>query len=194
MQGRVHGGGGRRGSGPHQVGEAIAAEQSTRREQSSSHNGTVSPHEAVGRPGVNSLAVRTGRRRGTREKGPTILLNVSNLLVVDVLCNIGLCIPPFPEARGGLNYHTVISRTRHLPWVPGRAGQRSEQELGERRFTPPNIEARPSASGARRRSYSRGSEVGDRCRPSLNYNHNHNMGQLHYKWLKHVERRRFGPP
>ena len=39
MQGRVHGGGGRRGSGPHQVGEAIAAEQSARREQSSSHNG-----------------------------------------------------------------------------------------------------------------------------------------------------------
>ena len=31
----------------------------------------------------------------------------------------------------------------------------------------PNIEALPSASGARRRSYTRGSEVGDRYRPSL---------------------------
>ena len=31
--------------------------------------------------------------------------------------------------------------------------------LDERRFTPPNIEARPSASGARRRSYTRGSEA-----------------------------------
>ena len=39
--------------------------------------------------------------------------------------------------------------------------------LDEQRFTPPNIEARPSASGARRRSYTRGSEVGDRCRPSF---------------------------
>ena len=45
-----------------------------------------------------------------------------------------------------------------------------------RRFTPPNIEARPSASGARRWSYTRGSEVGGRCRPSLNHNHNYNHG------------------
>ena len=34
--------------------------------------------------------------------------------------------------------------------------------LDEQRFTPPDIEARPSASGARSRSYTRGSEVGDR--------------------------------
>ena len=27
----------------------------------------------------------------------------------------------FPEARGGLKHHTVISSARHLPWVPGRA-------------------------------------------------------------------------
>ena len=39
--------------------------------------------------------------------------------------------------------------------------------LDEKSFTPPNIEARQSASGARSRSYTRGSEVGDRCRPSL---------------------------
>ena len=39
--------------------------------------------------------------------------------------------------------------------------------LDEKRFTPTNIEARQSASGARSRSYTRGSEVGDRCRPSL---------------------------
>ena len=75
--------------------------------------------------------------------------------------------PPTPEARGGLKHHTVISCAWHLPWVPGGAGQRSGSWT--RRFTPPNIEARPSASRARCRSYTRGSEVGlgDRCRPSL---------------------------
>ena len=64
------------------------------------------------------------------------------------------------RARGGL-----IIPYRNLPCaVPpmGTRGARASKAgaLDERRFTPPNIEAR-------RRSYTRGSEVGDRCRPSL---------------------------
>ena len=40
------------------------------------------------------------------------------------------------------------------PWR--RAGPPAKRALDERRFTPPNIEARQSASEARRRSYTRG--------------------------------------
>jgi hypothetical protein len=45
----------------------------------------------------------------------------------------------------------------------GARGARASEvgiALDERRFAPPNLEARPSASGARRRSYTRCSEVG----------------------------------
>ena len=55
---------------------------------------------------------------------------------------------------------------RNLPRAapPGSHGCRGVRApakwvLDEKRFTPPNIEARPSASGARRRSYTRGGEV-----------------------------------
>ena len=63
----------------------------------------------------------------------------------------------------------VAARALRRPLVVYRRAGRLEagDALDEQRFTPPNIEARPSASGARRRSYTRGSEVGDRCRPSL---------------------------
>ena len=76
--------------------------------------------------------------------------------------------PPYPTARDGF-----IIPYRNLPRAAPLMGARGVRagEAGiasdERRFTPPNIEARPSASGARRRSYSRGSEAGDRCWPSL---------------------------
>ena len=66
-------------------------------------------------------------------------------------------------------YGPVPSRNlpRAAPSMGAGACGPAKRVLDERRFTPPNIEARPSASGARRRSYTRGSEVGDRCRPSL---------------------------
>ena len=77
-----------------------------------------------------------------------------------------------PQGRGGLKHHTctVISSVRgNLPpmhgghgWVAPARGARASGKVGrldEKRFgTPRNIEARPSASGARRRSYTRGSE------------------------------------
>ena len=56
---------------------------------------------------------------------------------------------------------------RHLLSLRARAAcvdRRSEWALRRERNwvgTPPNIEARPSASGARSRSYTRGSEVGE---------------------------------
>ena len=94
---------------------------------------------------------------------------------------------PSPKARGGF-----IIPYRNLPRVApsiihgcrGRGVLRTwcarapaKWVLDEQRFTPPNIEARPSASGARRRSYTRGSEVGDRCRPSLKPNQEPNQGR-----------------
>ena len=47
------------------------------------------------------------------------------------------------------------------PPMGARGAQASEVgiALDEKRFTPPSIEARPSASRAPRRSYTRGSEV-----------------------------------
>ena len=59
------------------------------------------------------------------------------------------------------------SHSRQCGAMGARARGPAKRELDERRFTPPDIEARPSASGARRRSYTRGSEVGDRCRPEF---------------------------
>jgi hypothetical protein len=60
-------------------------------------------------------------------------------------------------------------RARYLPWVPEarRPAKALHTRADRAGINPGNIEARPSASGARRRSYTRGSEVGDRCRPSL---------------------------
>ena len=65
-----------------------------------------------------------------------------------------------PSCRGTSVRHVGV---RDLSEARGPA----KRALDEKRFTPPNIEARPSASGARRQSYTRGSEVGDRCRPSI---------------------------
>ena len=90
-------------------------------------------------------------------------------LVASIACPCGAQ-PSFtqkPEVAS--QYHTVISRAPP-PMGAGACGPAKrvlDCWTSERRFTPPNIEARPSASGARRRSYTRGSEVGDRCRPSL---------------------------
>ena len=69
-----------------------------------------------------------------------------------------------PAIRPETNTCTIIgSPNRNLPRAapPMGAGACGPAKwvLDERRFTPPNIEARPSASGARRRSYTRGSEV-----------------------------------
>ena len=84
------------------------------------------------------------------------------------------------KARGGFTIpYRRFSHARHPTsharamapiWVPeawrGPAKRRIALDA-ERRFAPPNIEARPSASGARGRSYTRGSEVGTRRGPSL---------------------------
>ena len=63
--------------------------------------------------------------------------------------------------------YRTLPRATPTMGVRGARASEAGDALDEQRFTPPNIEARPSASGARRRSYTRGSEVGDRCRPSL---------------------------
>ena len=42
----------------------------------------------------------------------------------------------FPEARGGLKHHTVISCAWHLPWVPGHAGASNEAGAGREKVHP----------------------------------------------------------
>ena len=82
--------------------------------------------------------------------------------------------------RGALRAGTTLSARRH-PTTPraappmmgagGACGPRpAKWVLDEKKFTPVPTKHRGTAvraSEARRRSYSRGSEVGDRCRPSL---------------------------
>ena len=78
-------------------------------------------------------------------------------------------VPNPSTAQSGLKHHTVISVRGTSHGCQRRAGQQKRYSTRADRagINPGNIEARPSASGARRRSYTRGSEVGDRCRPSL---------------------------
>ena len=58
----------------------------------------------------------------------------------------------------------------HAPTLPTR-GQRSGQSAGQAKFHP--SKHRGTAERERSTSYtSRGSEVGDRCRPTINHNHN----------------------
>ena len=78
----------------------------------------------------------------------------------------GVCTSAEVEARGGFTIPYRNLPRAAPPMGDGACGP-AKRVLDERRFTPPNIEARPSASGARRQSYTRGSEVGDRYRPSL---------------------------
>jgi len=88
-------------------------------------------------------------------------------IVVSGVCDADMAqIWRFAKARGGFTipYRNLL---RAAPTMGTGACGPAKRVLDERRFTPPNIEARPSASGARRRSYTRGSEVGDRYRPSL---------------------------
>ena len=78
--------------------------------------------------------------------------------------------PPLPKASGGLKHHTVISScARHLPWVPEARGPAREVGAGREKAHPTKHRgtAERERSTRRRRSYTRGSEVGDRCRPSL---------------------------
>ena len=74
------------------------------------------------------------------------------------------CAPPL--GRNSQQSESPVRGTSH--GCQRCAGQQSGHRAGREKVHPtPNIEAQPSASGARRRSYTRGSEVGDRCRPSL---------------------------
>ena len=68
-----------------------------------------------------------------------------------------------PDARDEKDAAMEVAECKEIAKCKevGCAGEgAAKRALDERRFTPPNIEAR-------RRSYTRGSEVGDRCRPSL---------------------------
>ena len=77
-----------------------------------------------------------------------------------------LCAAPPMGARGA----RVLARASKVPHLK-RASAIALEPGHEKRFTLPvptkHRGTGPSASGARRRSYTRGSEVGDRCRPSL---------------------------
>ena len=79
------------------------------------------------------------------------------------MCNIKTGLGSQNTARTTVRSDSTTVRSDSITDRDDRAlqGVRASEvgaALDEKRFTPPNIEARPSASGARRRSYTRGSE------------------------------------
>ena len=56
----------------------------------------------------------------------------------------------YPKARDGSKHHTVISRTRRLPWVPGACGpaKRALRWTSERRFLPNGVRGTAETHGA----------------------------------------------
>ena len=111
-------------------------------------------------PGLSTQAWRVRARHAVGTTGPT----ESPVQLYDV----GYwwrCPKAHPSKHRGTAERARAGRERPARRPEGRVYNHNHISITT--FTPPNIEARPSASGARRRSYTRGVVRTDRCRASL---------------------------